>query len=37
MVKILKIDKFQKGEDVIACKYKNAREAIKEIHKSLFT
>ena len=37
MVKILKTDKFQKGENVIACKYKSAKEAIREIHKSLFT
>ena len=37
MAKIFKTDKFQKGEDVIACKYKSAKEAIKEIRKSLFT
>lgn len=34
--KILKTDRFQKGEDVIACKYNSAREAIKGIHRDLF-
>lgn len=37
MARILKNDKFQKGEDVIACSYANAREAIKEIKKDLFS
>ena len=36
VVKILKTDKPQKGEDVIACQYKTAREAIKGINKELF-
>ena len=36
MVKILTEDRYQKGEDVIACNYTSARKAIKEIHKKLF-
>ena len=37
MSKILKRDKFQKGENVIACRYDNAREAIKGIKEDLFS
>ena len=36
MTKILNRDVYQKGEDVIAGQYKNAKEAIKSITKELF-
>lgn len=36
MARILKNDKFQEGEDVIACNYASAREAIREIKRNLF-
>lgn len=36
MAKILNHDRFQKGEDVIASNYPNAREAIKGITRDLF-
>lgn len=34
--RILKIDKFQKGEDVMVCKYASAKEAKIGILQSLF-
>ena len=37
MARILKHDKFQEGENVIACRYDNAREAIRELKKDLFS
>lgn len=37
MARILKKDKFQKGENVIACRYDSAREAIKGIKEDLFS
>ena len=36
MARILTHDRFQKGEDVIASSYPNAREAIKGITRDLF-
>ena len=36
MTKILNRDVYQKGEDVPAGEYKNAKEAIKGIKKMLF-
>ena len=36
MVKILKVDEFQEGQDVIACRYDSARKAIIGITKNLF-
>ena len=37
MARILKNDRFQKGEDVIASNYATAREAIKAIKQELFS
>ena len=37
MARILKRDRLQKGEDVIAGRYDNAREAIKGIKEDLFS
>lgn len=37
MARILKRDKFQKGENVIARRYDNAREAINGIKEDLFS
>ena len=34
--RILKTDRFQKGENVLGCEYVSAREAIKKIHHDLF-
>ena len=35
MVRILKTDKFQAGENSKACSYSNAKEAIKELSEKL--
>ena len=37
MARILKTDRFQEGEDIIAGRYDNAREAIKGIKEDLFS
>jgi hypothetical protein len=36
MARILKEDRYQKGQDDIACTYKSAKEAIREMKKDLF-